>query len=136
MASGPPELLRHFLSVLTTFDPGVIMPLMGPDPALEFPYAQDGLPRAVRGRDDVDRFWANMSRSFRELTVYDITTYAMVEDGLAMATWRSDGITGGRHARPYRNNYVSLIRTSNGLVDWYCEYFDPMVGIKAFSQPK
>src|SRR5258705_9281381 len=108
MTGDPPEMLRHFLTVLTTFDPDVIMPLMGPDPTVEFPYAQDGLPRVVQGREDVEKFWKTMSRSFRELTVHDITTHAMVEDGLAMATWRSEGITAGRHARPYRNNYVSL----------------------------
>jgi hypothetical protein len=132
MPTEPTETLRHFLGVLTTFDAEVIMPLMGPDPTVEFPYAQDGLPRVVQGRDAVATFWKNMSRSFRELTVLDITTHAMVEDGLAMATWRSEGITGGRHARPYRNNYLTLARTNNGLVDWYCEYFDPMVGIRAF----
>jgi hypothetical protein len=123
--TGAPELLRNLLTVLITFDPDVIMPLLGPDPTVEFPFAQDGLPRVVQGRDDVEKFWKTMSRSFRELTVHDITTHAMVEDGLAMATWRSDGITGGRHAR---NNYVSLVRTSNGLIDWYSEYFDPFAG--------
>jgi hypothetical protein len=129
----PSEVLTRFLGVLTGFDAEVLMPLLGPQPSLEFPYASDGLPRVVEGRDDVEKFWHTMGRMFRELHAYDVTTHAMVEDGLAMATWRSDGTTAGK-PRPYRNTYISLARVSNGLVDWYCEYFDPIAGLRAFDR--
>lgn len=133
MTARPPELLRHFLSVLTTFDPGVLMPLLGPEPTLEFPYATEGLPRVVSGRDDIEKFWRTTGRMFRELHVHDVTTHEMLDDGLAMATWHSDGTTAGK-PRPYRNTYISLARVHDGLVDWYCEYFDPIAGLRAFDR--
>jgi ketosteroid isomerase-like protein len=72
-----------------------------------------------------------MRRSFVELHAYDITTHAMVDDGLAVATWRSEGITAGKH-RPYRNNYVSLAKVHGGLIERYREYFDPIAALCAF----
>src|SRR5581483_6825517 len=101
------------------------------DPTLEFPYAPDSLPRVVRGRADVEAFWLSTRRMFRELTPHGVTVHPMREEGLAMATWHSTGTTGGREARPYRNSYVSMIRVSDGLIDWYCEYYDPLVGLRA-----
>jgi len=132
-AQEPGGVLERFLGVLTGFDAEVLMPLLGPEPTLEFPYATDGLPRVVSGRDDIEKFWHTIGRMFRELHVYDIRTHAMVEDGMAMATWRSDGTTAGK-PRPYRNTYISLARVSDGLIDWYCEYFDPVAGLRAFDQ--
>jgi ketosteroid isomerase-like protein len=131
----PDSLLRHLLeTALPTFDPEVLMPLFGPDPTLEFPYAPDGLPRVVRGRDEVAGFWRSTRRMFRELIPHDVSVHPMREPGLAMATWRSTGTTGGREARPYRNSYVSMIRVSDGLIDRYCEYYDPLAGMRAFGR--
>lgn len=129
----PGVVLEKFIQVLTGFDAEVLMPLLGPDPVLEFPYAPDPLPRRVASRVDCEQFWRRSQRMFREMTAHDIVVHPMAEPGLAMATWRSEAVTAGE-PREYRNTYVSLARVENGLLDWYCEYFDPLVGLRAFGQ--
>lgn len=126
-------MLQRFLNVLTCFDADVLMPVLGPTPTLEFPFASDGLPRSVQGRDDIERFWHMMGRMFRELHLHDVVIHPMVEDGLAMATWRSDGTTAGKPC-PYRNTYISPAWVSKGLVDRYREYFYPIAGLRAFDR--
>lgn len=48
-------------------------------------------------------------------------------------TWPCQRTTAGK-PRPYRNTYISLSSVSNELVNWYCEYFDPIAGLRAFDR--
>lgn len=106
--------------------------LFAPDAVLEFPYAPDGVPRRVTGRDALHAHMGNFPKTF-DLKFVDVVFHDTTDPSLAIGEFRSTG-TALPTGKPYEQECISVVRTDeNGLITHYLDYWNPLVAIEALT---
>ncbi|BCJ56095.1 putative PhzA/B-like protein [Actinoplanes sp. NBRC 14428] len=101
------------------------------DGVLEFPYAPQGYPRRVAGRRDLLAHQEGFARTFRvEFT--GVRFHETVDPALVIAELECDGVALAT-GRPYRQKYISLVETRDGLISRYVDYWNPQVVAEALA---
>ncbi|ANZ38132.1 isomerase [Lentzea guizhouensis] len=106
--------------------------LFAPDAVLEFPYAPQGVPRRVAGRDALLAHMRGFPETF-DVEFVDLVFHETVEQTLAIAEFRSTG-TAVATGKPYEQTCISVVRTGDdGLITHYLDYWNPLVAIEALT---
>ncbi|NJQ00853.1 nuclear transport factor 2 family protein [Streptomyces zingiberis] len=106
--------------------------LFTPDGVLELPYAPDGVPRRVEGRDALVAHMRHFPETF-DVEFRDLVFHETLDPGLAIAEFRSVG-TALPTGKPYEQTCISVVRTDDdGLITHYLDYWNPLVAIEALN---
>lgn len=108
--------------------------LFAPDAVLEFPYAPEGVPRRVTGRDALFAHMSSFPETF-DVEFVDLVFHETVDPSLVIAEFRSTG-TALPTGKPYEQTCVSVVRTDDdALITHYLDYWNPLVAIEALTPP-
>ncbi|MFI7500590.1 nuclear transport factor 2 family protein [Streptomyces sp. NPDC049687] len=105
--------------------------LFAPDAVLEFPYAPAGVPQRVTGRDALRAHMSNFPETF-DVEFVDLVFHDTVDPSLVIAEFRSKG-TALPTGKPYEQTCISVVRTDDGLITHYLDYWNPLVAIEALT---
>jgi ketosteroid isomerase-like protein len=106
--------------------------LFAPDAVLEFPYAPDGVPRRVTGRDALFAHMSRFPETF-DVEFVDLVFHETVDPSLVIAEFRSTG-TARPTGKPYEQTCISVVRTDDdALITHYLDYWNPLVAIEALT---
>mgnify|MGYP000278568978 CR=1 FL=1 len=97
--------------------------LLAPDVTVETPFSPTGDAVRFEGITTVEHRFADARRRMPALRFLDLEILATEDPERWLATCRSEGMMGNGMA--YRNRYCWILRIRDGLVVWWCEYFDP-----------
>ncbi|MFC8592981.1 nuclear transport factor 2 family protein [Streptomyces atroolivaceus] len=106
--------------------------LFTPDAVLEFPYAPDGMPKQVTGRDALRAHMSGFPETF-DVEFVDLVFHDTVDSSLVIAEFRSTG-TALPTGKPYEQTCISVVRTNDdALITHYLDYWNPLVAIEALT---
>lgn len=106
--------------------------LFADDAVVEFPYAASlGRSGRLDGKAAIDAYFRGTPGSFRDLTFRDLRRFPGTDPDLAVAEVHGSAVIGPTNRR-YEQDYVMLLRTRNGKIVWYREYWNPLPAIEAF----
>lgn len=124
------ELLMAGLNGLVNGEVEPWLDMFTDDGAMEFPYALEGMPKRIEGREALanhlvrfpDRFDFS---SFSDPTFhYSTNPEVMIAEFSCQAQVLSTG-------RPYNQSYVSVITIRDGKIANYRDYWNPLVALQA-----
>jgi hypothetical protein len=124
-------LIRRFYDLLAGCEPADWIELWHADGVFEQPFATEGFPTRLEGREAIRRHVEGMDRIFRDFRFLDLEMMATEDPSRFVATLRSDSTVISTERR-YANEYVALFHLREGLVYRYREYFNPLVVLDAF----
>ena len=106
--------------------------LFAEDAVVEFPYAPAaGLPERLEGREAIRRYFVETPKHFRGLVFTKVQRYLTTDPEVAIAEAHGSAtiaVTG----RQYEQDYVMMVRTRDGRISLYREYWNPLPGLEAF----
>lgn len=106
--------------------------LFAADAVVEFPYAASvGTPARLEGKTAIDAYFRGAPGTFRDLAFRDVRRFESADPDLAIAEVHGSAIIGPT-GRAYEQDYVMVMRTKNGKIVSYREYWNPLPAIEAF----
>jgi ketosteroid isomerase-like protein len=106
--------------------------LFAPDAVLEFPFAPDGVPRRVTGREALLAHMRAFPETF-DVEFVDLVFHETVDPSLVIAEFRSKG-TALPTGKPYEQTCISVVRTDgDALITHYLDYWNPLVAIESLT---
>ena len=122
----PVHALTAFLDALHAKDADRVHELLAPDAELAFPFAPDGAPASVVGRDTIRSYFLKTFGAKTPIAFTDVTTKAFADPLEVFAEFRSEMeviATGQR----YHNRYCAILRTGPDGIELFREWYDPAV---------
>jgi len=120
------KVVRDYVDAMNAWDFDALRALTDENVICELPYAPDGFPDRLDGRESLLEFQRGAT-TFLEapnLTKLRVETYDS-DPGEIVAEYRSDTVVGPMHT-PYRNRYISRFTVRNGKITYLAEFFDPI----------
>jgi ketosteroid isomerase-like protein len=106
--------------------------LFAEDAVVEFPYARPlGLPERLEGREAIRRYFADTPKHFRGLVFTNVRRYLTTDPEVALAEAHGSA-TIAATGRQYEQDYVMMVKTRDGRISLYREYWNPIPGLEAF----
>jgi ketosteroid isomerase-like protein len=126
--SNPPsaaELLRHSLDLFLAKDMKGWSLLCADDVVAEFPFAPEGSPRRLDGRETLYEYLRNYPSVIDVRSLPNVRIYSTNDPNVAIAEWSSSGevLTNGNS---YEMSYATFVTFKDGLIVNYREYWDPL----------
>jgi ketosteroid isomerase-like protein len=106
-----------------------------PDGVMEFPYAFGDMTKQLVGREALARHLAALSG----LITFDRMSEPIVIETLDrdMVVLEFEGFgTGVATGEPYEQRYLSIIRTQDGYITHYKDYWNPLAVMRALNGPE
>ena len=124
------ELLRHSLDLFLAKDMKGWSRLCADDVVAEFPFAPEGSPRRLEGREALYEYLRNYPSVIDVRSLPHLRTYSTDDPNVAIAEWSSSGevLTNGN---PYEMSYATFVTFRDGLIVNYREYWDPLTFMHA-----
>lgn len=106
--------------------------LFAPDAVLEFPYAPEGVPPRVQGREALMNHMTHFPETF-DVRFVDLVFHETTDPSLVIAEFASVG-----HAvptgKPYEQQCISVVYTDDeGRITRFVDFWNPLVAIEALS---
>lgn len=124
------ELICSYLDAVSTLDVDAVAPLFHEDGVVDIPYAPEGIPRTLPGRDAIDDFYQALPNMATAMNFANYKISALETEGEFVAEYTSDATMKDTGA-PYRNTYVALVTVRDGKIARFAEYFDPIPLVEA-----
>ena len=105
--------------------------LWAEDGTCEFPYALEGRPRLLQGKDAIYRYMTTYADGIVIDAVEEMRIHPMLDPEMAAV----ELATAGRvlpSGRPYNQRYVVIFEAKNGKIWRYREYWNPLVSLEAY----
>jgi hypothetical protein len=98
----------------------------------EFPFAPDGSPRRLEGREALYEYLRNYPSVINVRSIPHRRIYSTDDPNVVIAEWSSSGevLTNGN---PYEMSYATFVTFKDGLIVNYREYWDPLAFTSALS---
>lgn len=124
------ELLRHSLDLFLAKDMKCWSLLCAEDVLAEFPFAPEGSPRRLEGREALYEYLRDYPSVIDVRSLPHLRTYSTDDPNVAIAEWSSSGevLTNGN---PYEMSYATFVTFKDGLIVNYREYWDPLTFTRA-----
>jgi ketosteroid isomerase-like protein len=105
--------------------------LWADDGTCEFPYAPEGRPRLLQGKEQIYDYMTAYPDRIAIDSVVDMRIHPMQNPEVVAAELAIKGraLTTGR---PYNQRYVIVVEARDGRIWRYREYWNPLVSIEAF----
>lgn len=116
--------VREALEALTRLDVKPWPELFTEDGVQEFPYAPEGSPRRISGKEEIAEYLADYPATFN---LDRIKTPTWHHDGdHAIVEFEVEG-TAVPTGKPYHQRYISVIEHRDGKITRYVDYWNPLV---------
>jgi len=124
------QLLRNSLDRFLAKDMKGWIALCDENVVAEFPFAPEGSPERIEGRDALYEYLRNYPSFIDVREIPKLKTYPTDDPNIAIAEWSVSGkvVSNGN---PYEMSYATFVTFRDGLIVNYREYWNPMVFIKA-----
>jgi hypothetical protein len=124
------ELLRHSLDAFLAKDIKAWSLLCADDVVAEFPFAPEGSPRRLEGREALYEYLRGYPSVINVCSLPHLRLYSTDDPNVAIAEWSSSGevLTNGN---AYEMSYATFITVKDGLIVNYREYWDPLTFLEA-----
>ena len=119
-----PQVATRFIGALAEGDLETVLALADPGLELTIATAPRGVPRTVRGPEQLAALVGAIDRTWTQVRLREVQAHAFADDpqrGVVQFLVEASN----RDGSPYRNPYVALVRTSGGLIARWTEYYDP-----------
>ncbi|MBE9137438.1 nuclear transport factor 2 family protein [Nodosilinea sp. LEGE 07088] len=126
------QAVRAFLTSLETKDMDAFAAVWAEDAVQDMPYAPEGFPRRVEGRDNLIQHYGAWPEVSGEANfTNELVFYPMEDPTMVFAEWHGmvEIIPTGRI---YDQRYGGLFRVVDGKIVLFREYFNPIVFVEAF----
>lgn len=119
------EVLHHGLRLLLGKDITGWVDLWAEDGTMEFPFAPEGRPRRLQGREAIAAYMRHYPDhiDLREFT--DVRVHRTEDPGTVVAEARGLGRI-VETGRPYEMNYISVLTVRDGLMTACRDYWNPL----------
>lgn len=136
----PRAMFERLLPMFLAKDLEGFADLFAEDGVHELPFAPPGVPRHIRGRDNIRGYFRAITetplahRELRSVTIYETT-----DPEVAIAEYDAHGeVTFS--GQPYVIRYLQIMRLVNGQIASWCDYWNPaeaarLLGAPQFSPP-
>jgi ketosteroid isomerase-like protein len=124
------ELLRRSLDTFLAKDMQAWSLLCADDVVAEFPFAPQGSPSRLEGREALYEYLRNYPSVINVRSIPHLRIYSTDEPNVAIAEWSSSGevLTNGN---AYEMSYATFVSFREGLIVTYREYWNPLAFIQA-----
>ena len=124
-----------YLTHLQSGDWEAYAALWAEDATFEFPYAPDGQPRVLHGKDAILTHMTSMMRSLvvDDVPVLEVVPAADPEMVVAELEMQMRVVSTGTL---YHQRYVTIFTFEGGLLRTYREYSNPLVFLRSFAPPE
>lgn len=123
-------LITSYLDAVATLDVDAVAPLFTEDGKVVIPYAPEGIPPVIEGRDAIEAYYKALPGMATELNFSNYRIHALDEDGEFVAQYTSDSSMKSTGAG-YRNIYITRVTVRDGKIAVLAEFFDPIPLVKA-----
>ncbi len=105
------------------------------DVVAEFPFAPEGSPSRLEGRDALYEYLKNYPSFIDIQKIPTVETYATDDKNVVIAEWSVTGkvISNGN---PYNMKYATFVTYRDGLVIYYREYWNPQAFLAAMGDSR
>ncbi|MDH6266015.1 ketosteroid isomerase-like protein [Rhizobium sp. SG_E_25_P2] len=126
------DLLRRSLDTFLAKDMKGWSELCADNVVAEFPFAPEGSPRRLEGRDALYEYLRNYPSVIDVASIPNLRIYATDDPNVAIAEWSASGkvLTNGN---AYEMSYATFATFKNGLMTNYREYWNPLAFMQAMS---
>lgn len=123
-------VVEEFFARLEAIDVDGFVELWAEDGVQEMPFAPEGFPSRLNGREDVRRQYGRMPEAYTRMVFPDRTISPMLDPEWVVAEYRGEieRVDGGS----YNNGYMGVFRIVNGKITLFKEYFDPNILVESF----
>lgn len=125
-------LLRNSLDTFLAKDMKGWSELCDDNVVAEFPFAPEGSPRRLEGREALYEYLRNYPSVIDVASIPNLRIYATDDPDVAIAEWSASGkvLTNGN---AYEMSYATFATFKNGLMTNYREYWNPLAFMQAMS---
>ena len=121
----PADLYRRSLQLLLDKDMDGWVALVADDALFEFPYAPDGFPSKLEGKEAVAAYMRGYPGSIDLREVVGLEIHELRDGDTVVAEWRGTGrivATGAAYEMPY----VAVVTVEDGRITAYRDYWNPL----------
>lgn len=123
-------MLRRALGDRIDKDAGSFTDMMAEHAVMEFPYAPPGLPVRLDGRHAVARHLERAAGLVAFDRMGEPTVHPSTDPDVVVIEFDGFG-HGVATGEPYDQRYISVIRTENGQIVHYRDYWNPIIVLRA-----
>jgi ketosteroid isomerase-like protein len=123
-------MLRKALGKRIEKDASTFTDMLAAHVVMEFPYAPPGLPLRVEGRDAVARHLQMAAGLIAFDRMGEATVHPSTDPDVVVIEFEGFG-RGVATGEPYDQSYISVIRTENGRIVHYRDYWNPLVVLRS-----
>ena len=129
------ERLRHGLDTFLAKDMRGWSLLCADNVVAEFPFAPEGSPRRLEGREALYDYLRNYPSVINVRSFPHVRVYSTDDPNVAIAEWSASGevLTNGN---AYEMSYATFVTFKDGLIVNYREYWNPIAFMQAMSGAK
>lgn len=130
--SNATNVTTQYLTYLEKLDIDGIASLFADNIVQKIPFAPEGTPETVVGKENVAKNFAALPMVFKRMNYSDIEIIETTDENLAIAFAHADATL--PNGSPYAQNYVFYVHLNqNGKIDEYREYMNTELQAKAFA---
>ncbi len=124
------SMLRQALGDRIDAGAGTFVEMMAEDGVMEFPYAPAGLPTRLEGRAAIASHLEEAGRMIAFDRMGEPVVHPSTDPDIVVLEFEGFG-RGVATGEPYDQTYISVIRTANGHIVHYRDYWNPLVVLRA-----
>ena len=126
------ELFRHSLDKFFAKDMLGWSQLCADDVVAEFPFAPEGSPRRLEGREALYAYLRDYPSAIDVRSIPHLRVYPTDDPNIVVAEW---GVSGEvlANGNAYEMSYATFVTFRDGLIVNYREYWDPLAFTQAMS---
>ncbi|MFC5075558.1 nuclear transport factor 2 family protein [Kitasatospora cinereorecta] len=121
----PERLYRHSLRLLLDKDIEGWIALCDDAAVFEFPFAPNGFPSKLEGREAVAAYMRGYPDSIDLREIPRLEIHALRDPDTVVAEWRGVGRVVASGA-PYEMSYVAFVTVKDGRITRYRDYWNPL----------
>lgn len=126
MGEGNVQVLHRFIDAINAWDFDAMQRILADNIVFEMPFAPEGFPRRIDGRDNVLEFLSAVPDFIEPENLHDVTIHEFAEQpGELVAEYRSATRLKGT-GQEYRNCYVVRATAQDGKLHRFAEFYDPI----------
>jgi len=124
------ELLRHSLDTFLAKDMKGWSLLCAEDVVAEFPFAPQGSPSRIEGREALYEYLRNYPSVINVRSIPNLRIYSTDDPNVAIAEWSASGVV-LTNGNPYEMSYATFVTFKEGLIVNYREYWNTLAFMQA-----
>jgi uncharacterized protein len=100
--------------------------LFAPDGVHELPFAPQGIPRRLEGRETLREYFAAITGTpLKHASFENMTVYETADPDVIIAEYDAHG-TVTSTGRPYQLRYLQVVKVRDGQITLWRDYWDPL----------